>query len=283
MKSTNPSEWAYYIISYSPSPENNESANVGLLVSSEKRSYITYDENFPRLQSIGTNEDGSFLRFTFDSLLKKNISGQELLEKIKQREPQFIISQPHELLETPDSALLKMLKKHYLSKPEEGKTTKKKRDNLTGKLDLLLLGKYNLSKRSLLKNVDLKEFVSQKLYDSLPKQVHKISRCYDAQDKLLFIDTISLHSSIDAIMNRFVKLNKVFWQYGKHKDDIYSHTGKKSERIGIIFNGIERPSVDLLETHDFIKEKWEAESVIDSDKHDDLISLSRRLNTAINS
>ena len=283
MKSTNLSEWAYYIISYYPSPENNESANVGLLVSSEKRSYITYDENFPRLKSIGTNEDESFLRFTFESLLKKNINGQELLKNIRQREPQFTISQPHELLESPDSALLKMLKKHYLSKSEEGKISKKKRENLTGKLDLFLLGKYNLSKHSLLKNVDLKEFVSQKLYDSLPKQVHKISRCYDARDKLLFIDTISLHNSIDAIMNRFVKLNKVFWQYGKHKDDIYSHTGKKSERIGIIFNGIERPSVDLLETHDFIKEKWEAESVIDSDKHDDLISLSRRLNSAINS
>ena len=83
MKSNKPSEWVLYIISYSPQPEDNECVNVGLLVTSPKRAFITYDPKFPKLQSVGTKEDEAFLRFTFDSIQNMSNNPNEMLEKLE--------------------------------------------------------------------------------------------------------------------------------------------------------------------------------------------------------
>lgn len=275
MNSHREDKWSFFLISYCPKPEYEEVVNVGLLVTGPGQGQIIYDENFPKLRSIGTKDDKVFLQFTFDSLQAMSEQPDRLLEAFRSREPKFRVSQPHRLLGRPEPDLFRRLRNCYLAIPlpkEARKRSNKRRSQFEAELDSFLLGKFNLSQSCFRKNVDLKQLIAPQLWGNLPTRRHMISRCYIAKENLFLIDTVSLHGPIDQILSRADRINRSFWLYSKYSEGIRSLNDKIPFKIGLIFNGLPHPDKDVEEAHEFIRYQWNrtAEAVIDTDKEQDV-------------
>lgn len=284
MNESEPNGWGFYVISYSPQLEENESVNVGLLFTGDNQVLLDYDKRFPKLEAIGTKEDELYLNFLFDSVNKNSKNPQMAVERFKDKERQFSLSHRHEILRKPDKKNIAFLKKRFLSKPRFRETTRKTsavHERLESQLDNFLFSTYQLSPSCLHRKVSLRDVVSKDIVHRLPKRNHVISRCYEAKENLFFIDTISLHASVDSILNRSNKINKTFWLYGKYLKDIRFNTGRNPMRIGVIFNGIQRPDKDLEETYNFIKDllKGNTDRLIEPHKNNDIRRLGELLDS----
>jgi septum formation inhibitor MinC len=280
-----PDYW-YSLIAASPNPENEEAANVAVVVGNGLATRLVYSNELPRLCGVATSADTAVFRTILQSLADRVNQGIDRAELQALLGPQLRIMRSRALYREPTDEVLARLRKQFLEKPRgqgDEAAAKALVRRSTNALDSVL-------RRSAPRGVELTEKATpRRLYERrldthVGFQVPRIARAVRFAERDVLIDSVLVERETAGrpLSIATSRVSQAFFAYNQLRSTIRQYANRDVILIGVIHPG-STEDANMLQRREWVKHTWRPDSdVIDGNEvdveaalHDKLEALHR--------